>query len=98
MLAWSAVRRAFFLAVLLGAASGCTSDEAAICEKLDACNLLPEGKPTKHDPDGFGEDDWESQVENELGEAEREKCAECVEGHSCGEIQAACRDVCNPPY
>ena len=69
-----------------------------MCRELDACNLLPEGKPTKNDRDGFGADDCESQVENELSEAEREKCAECVDGHACGEIQDACRDVCNPPY
>jgi hypothetical protein len=87
------------LAIFLGlGAWGCKSDEATICEKLDECNLLPEGKPTKHDPNGFGVDDCESQVENELGEADREKCAECVTDHACAEIQASCRAVCNPPY
>jgi hypothetical protein len=93
------VRRVFFFAVFLGVGAwGCKSDEATICEKLDECNLLPEGQPTKNDKDGFQVDDCERQVENELGKAERERCAECVTSHSCAEIQDACRTDCNPPY
>jgi len=81
-----------------GALGGCKSDEAIICEKLDACHLLPSGPPTKSDPDGFQENDCEYQVANELKPSARDKCAECVSSHSCGEIQNACRATCNPPY
>jgi hypothetical protein len=92
--------RALLLWVALGAAplAGCKSDAAAICEKLDACHLLPKGGPTKTDPDGFQENDCEYQVENELQPSMRAKCADCVDGHACGEIVNACRSVCNPPY
>ena len=81
-----------------GALLGCQSDQGEICEKLDACHLLPKGPPTKSDPDGFQENDCESQVENELNESARSKCADCVSSHACGEIQDACRASCNPPY
>jgi hypothetical protein len=91
------VRRVLFLAVVLGCAQwGCQSDAAAICEMLKACNLLPT------DPDdpkkSLTEAHCESQVDNELGSGSRDKCADCVDSHACGEIRDACRSVCNPPY
>jgi hypothetical protein len=74
-----------------GALVGCKSDEAIICEKLDACHLLQKGPH-------FQETDCEYQVENELKPSARDSCAECVSNHQCGEIVNACRTTCNPPY
>lgn len=79
-------------------AGGCKSDATEICERLDSCKLLPKGQPTTADPDGFGENDCEFQVENELDTHHREKCADCVTSHACDQIQDACRTLCNPPY
>jgi hypothetical protein len=81
-----------------GALEGCKSDQTVICERLDDCHLLPKSGPTAQDPDGFGVNDCEYQVENELNESFRQQCSECVTAHPCAEIQDACRTVCNPPY
>jgi hypothetical protein len=83
LLVWAALAGGFL--------GGCKSNEAIICEKLDACHLLQKGAH-------FQESDCEAQVANELSPGARDKCAECVSDHSCGEIVAACRDSCNPPY
>jgi hypothetical protein len=79
-------------------AGGCKSNATEICERLDSCHLLPKGQPTTADPNGFGVNDCEFQVENELDTSYREKCADCVSSHACEQIQDACRAVCNPPY
>ena len=100
MLSSRAVKRPIFfvLAGLLGGLSaGCKSDQAVICERLDECHLFPSGT-SPQEPNGFGEKDCEYQVENELNSSYRDKCANCVSKHACGEIQDACRAVCNPPY
>jgi hypothetical protein len=86
-------------AALVGALTGgCKSNAVEICERLDSCHLLPKGEPTPADPNGFGVNDCEYQVENELDTSYREKCADCVASHDCNQIQDACRAVCNPPY
>jgi len=92
-------RPVFWLLALLlgGAAGGCKSDEAVICEKLDDCHLFPTGTSAQL-PQGFTEQDCEYQVKNELGSSSREQCSHCVSEHACSEIQSACRAVCNPPY
>lgn len=100
MLRSRAVKRPVFwlLAALLGgAAGGCKSDEAVICEKLDDCHLFPAGTSAQL-PHGFTEKDCEYQVKSELDPDAREKCSKCVSEHACAEIQDACRGVCNPPY
>jgi hypothetical protein len=100
VLGCSAVNRPVFwlFALLLGgAAGGCKSDEAVICQKLDDCHLFPTGTSAQL-PKGFSEQDCEYQVKNELNSDFREKCSRCVSEHACGEIQDACRTVCNPSY
>lgn len=85
------------MVAILGCAQwGCQSDAAAICEKLESCNLLP--KDDEDPKKSLTETRCESQLENELGDADQERCADCVDSHSCEEIQSECRKVCNPPY
>lgn len=84
-------------ALVAGVTGGCKSDEATICERLDDCKLFP-SSTSPQEPNGLTEKNCEYQVENELSSSDRDRCANCVGGHACGEIRAACKDVCNPPY
>jgi hypothetical protein len=68
--------------------AGCASDADEICGRLDECHLLPTMN--------FSTDKCEDQVEQKVGKARREQCAECVEKTDCAQIQDACRSVCVP--
>jgi hypothetical protein len=81
-------RRFFWACLLLVVGTGCQSDAGEICGRLDECHLLPNGN--------FDTDKCEDQVEQKVGKARREQCAECVSEHECGQIQDACRSVCTP--
>jgi hypothetical protein len=91
--------RVLVLWVALGGSlsAGCQSDSGAICEKLFACHLLWDEAPTEDNKPGFSRDVCESQVESELGDAQREQCADCVDSHACEEITAGCHAECAPP-
>jgi hypothetical protein len=78
--------------------SGCRSDAASICERLEACHLLQTSGPTATDPNGFTESDCEIQVEDELSESARKSCADCTSAHECAAIVDSCRSVCAPKY
>ncbi len=80
--------RWFLAASLLALGTGCESDAGEICSRLDECNLLPDGNYTT--------DKCEDQVEQKVGKARREQCAECVSSHDCGLIKEQCRSVCAP--
>jgi hypothetical protein len=83
-----------FPGLLAALALGCSSDAGDICDRLDACGLLPEGKTSSGE--SYGAEDCEEQVEDKVSEARRERCARCVSSHECGEITTACRADCQP--
>jgi len=63
-------------------ASGCTSDETAICERYDECGLLPEGTSIEEC----------EELAEDLQDAE--DCRECVEERACDE-QFRCLGACS---
>jgi hypothetical protein len=86
-------------AALGGAFCGaCQSDAGKICDKLFSCNLLHDEAASGDNPPGFSKDVCESQVENELGDAQQEQCADCVDDHGCSEIPNTCRSVCEAKH
>jgi hypothetical protein len=86
-------------AIAGGGAVACQSDSGSICEKLFACHLLHDVPPSKDGKQkGFSRDICESQVEAELSDTQQADCADCIDGHDCGEIAEACRPDCTPHY
>jgi hypothetical protein len=74
--------QAFVLATALALISlGCKSDETAICERLDECNLLPSGTSVE---------DCEEDAEDI---DDTEDCLECVEDEDC-DMQVRCLGAC----
>ena len=69
--------------------AGCTSDETTICERLDSCQLLPEG---------YGLEDCKSGAGQHVSDERLERCAECVTNEDCDTLQDACREYCEPIY
>lgn len=64
------------------AVAACTPDNAAICERLAECKLLPED---------YSERKCERELERET---DLESCRDCVEETGCTEIVEECRDEC----
>src|SRR5688572_3860922 len=77
--------RVFMLAAALAPFSlGCTSDETAICERMDECNItFPIVGVTAHD----NCEDWADDIED------TEDCLECVEEQECS-LQVRCLPAC----
>jgi len=65
---------------------GCSSDESVVCDRLAECDLLKE----------LSMADCEDQAATQVPEDRLSKCAECVEGHDCKDIQDDCRALCEP--
>lgn len=59
---------------------GCTSNETAICERLDECNLLPAGTSVE---------DCEEDAEDIDDPGE---CRECVEDEDCSDLGQCLND------
>jgi len=76
---------AFFLLGPLLAA--CSSNESVICERLEACELLPSG---------LNASDCEEEAASQVSEERLGRCAECVEREDCEAIPEACREDCQP--
>jgi hypothetical protein len=68
--------------VLAAFSSACTSDETAICERLDECNFLAPGTSVE---------DCEDEAEDADDPSD---CRECVEDHDCNEILQECANDC----
>jgi hypothetical protein len=80
------MRLSFLFAVLIGAL-GCASEESSICERLAACDELPEGLSVA---------ECEDQAVRQVSEERLELCAECVNEHDCKTLVDACRKSCRP--
>ena len=69
------------LAALALFSLSCTSDETAICERLDECNVLPAGTSVEDCEDDAEDID------------DTEDCRECVEEEDC-DMQVRCLGAC----
>ena len=69
--------------------AACDSDSAAevACKKAQSCGLFEKDQTL---------DECVSEVAEDIPEAKLEACADCMDEHSCSEIEDdACEDVCD---
>ena len=82
------MRASFFPPLLVAVAVlGCASDESVVCERLEECDLMPEG---------LSQTDCEDQAVVQVPEDRLERCAACVDDTDCKNLVENCGNLCEP--